>query len=110
MNVRIVFAALLLVNLVGCTTPWDAVKHYGEERDPPKAVSDDIQRFIQEKKIPASDVSEIRYGVNGSGCRAVRISQELPASLGQETLEHVVYYDKNNLRKRVRKIHGHRRC
>ena len=114
MNIRIAFSILLLTgitSLVGCsTTPWDAVKDYAEESHPPKAITDDVQAFILSKKIPSSDISEIRYGVDGTGRRAVRISQEIPASLGQATLEHVLYYDKNNVRTRVLLLHGRRSC
>jgi len=111
MNFQRAFFGLLLVSLasvVGCTTPWDAVKDYAEERHPPTAITNDIQKFIEAKKIPRSDISEIRWGLDVNGRRAVRISQELPESRGMKTLEHVLYYDKNQMRTKVLTLRGRR--
>jgi len=110
MLTRRIFIALVSAALLGCTTPWSAVKDYTQERHPPKTVSEDVDSFIELKRIPRKDISEIRYGVDPKGRRAVRISQELPASLGKETVEHVLYYDRNNKRTRVITLHGHRMC
>src|SRR6266536_2577029 len=75
-----VLSSILLLGsfavLVGCTTPWDAVKDYAEEPHPPKAVVDDVQKYIEAKGIPRSDISEVRYGVDAQGRRAGRVIEE----------------------------------
>jgi hypothetical protein len=110
MNFRTTYFALLLASfacLLGCTTPWSAVKDYGVESHPPKSISDDVQVFIQTKKIPPSDISEIRYGVDGTGRRAVRISQTIPETEGKQiSWEYVLYYNKDMVRKKVLKLGG----
>ena len=112
MNFRTTYFALLLASfacLLGCTTtPWSAVKDYGVESHPPKAILDDVQIFIQTKKIPPSDISEIRYGVDGSGRRAVRISQTIPETHSKQiSWEYVLYYNKDMVRKKVLKLGGY---
>ena len=74
----------------------------------PKAVSDDVQSYIRSKNLPASDISWIEYMEDGAGGHAVVITQELPKSRGQDLNSHVLFYDKNNLRTKVRVYPGHR--
>src|SRR3954447_3738722 len=100
MNLQRVFSILLLVSFVSCcTTPCGAVKAYPEEKHPPKAIVEDVQAFIRARNIPSKDVSWVRY--DAGGARAVMITQEIPASLGKETLEHVLYYDESQTRTKV---------
>ena len=113
MNLRNTFPFLLLLLLifgVGCTTPWNGPNGYAVERQPPKAITEDIQRYIQEKKIPATVISEVLYGVAPTGRREVRILQEIPASLGKETLVHVLHYNAQQMRTKVRILHARRVC
>src|SRR6185369_11148021 len=109
MNLQRTFSVLLLVSfvsLVGCTTPWEAVKAYPEEKHPPKAIVEDVQAYIRAQKISTKDVSWIRYGADARGRRAVMITQEIPGTGYSKTLEHVLYYDENQVRTRVRTLHG----
>jgi hypothetical protein len=111
MNLQRVFSVLMLVSFVSCcTTPWDAVKAYPEEKHPPKAIVEDVQAFIRARNIPSKDVSWLRYGVDAGGARAVMITQEIPASLGKETLEHVLYYDESQTRTKALTLRGRRTC
>jgi hypothetical protein len=91
---------LLLATLTGCTTPWDLVKHYPEERHPPKAIVGDVQQYIHAKNIPPDDVGETRYGLDETGRRAVRVLQLPPGS--ETEFYHALYYDKDLRRTKVR--------
>jgi hypothetical protein len=94
--------------VAGCTTPRDVVKDYAVEFHPPKAVADDVGKFIAAKGIQRSNISEVRYGVDAKGRRAVRITQEIPGSHFKTTLAYVLYYDKDGVRTSVRKLNGRR--
>jgi len=111
MNLRNTISFLLLwAFAVGCTTPWGGPNGYAVERHPPKAITEDVQRYIQEKKIPSSVISEVRYGVTPTGQREVRILQEIPATDGKETFVHVLHYDAQQTRTKVRILHARRVC
>ena len=94
--------------VAGCTTPWDAVKDYAVEFHPPKAITDDVRKFIAAEGMTRFNVSEVRYGMDAKGRRAVRITRELPGSHYKSTLAYVLYYDKDAVRTRVRKLNGKR--
>jgi hypothetical protein len=76
----------------------------------PKPVTDDVQSYIHSTGLPASDISWIEYMEDGTGGYAVVITQEIPKSQGTEAKSHVLFYDKNNLRTKVRVYSGYRRC
>jgi hypothetical protein len=109
MNLRAIIPILWLLVLTGCTTtPWSAVKDYPVERHPPQAIIDDVQNFIRWKQIPSSDISEVRYGLDGAGRRAVRISQNIPETEKKQTSwEYVLYYNKHMVRTRVLTLGGY---
>jgi hypothetical protein len=76
----------------------------------PKAVTDDVQSYIHSTGLAAADISWIEYFEDGIGGHAVVITQEIPKSQGQDAKSHVLFYDKDNLRTKVRVYSGHRRC
>lgn len=118
---RIIMLALLigaLVILAGCGSPIDALNGYDVDwthtrynhRPLDKAITDDVQKFINSKKIPQSDISQITYGEDATGRHVAMIIQEIPASHGMEINDYILYYDKHNLRKSVRTFHSRRSC
>jgi hypothetical protein len=110
-----------LICLAGCEgNGGDALSKYKRVEQVshfPKAISDDVQNYIKIKKIPFSGdeipmdgISTIEYFEDGTGGYAVLITQEIAASQNQKTLDHILYYDKNNSRTKVKIFHGKRGC
>lgn len=116
--IRFAFLITALAGLVGCEDPRDALSGYDLdwthtsyiEHPLAKALTDDVQKFIESKKIPKRDISDITYGKDTSGRHVAVVTQEIPASQGEETNVYILYYDKDSARTGVRKFHCRRSC
>jgi hypothetical protein len=71
----------------------------------PKAVSDDVQNYICSEKLPGSNLW-IDYYENKTGQHAVEITQ-IPGQGGGKYYYYYLFYDKNNLRMKVKKSSAH---
>jgi len=67
-----------------------------------KAIFDDFANFVRDNKIPLSDIMSAEYGKDKNGRKAIFFVQKMPTPRDSEVRIYILYYDKNNVRTKVK--------
>ena len=122
MNIRRRFSTVLLFGGficiagigTGCVSlnsySWDPTHTRYIQNPLDKAITDDVHKFILTEKIPQTDISDLIYGDGPNGSHAAIITQEIPKSQGKKVRYYILFYDKNNVRIKMRSHWGGRSC
>src|SRR5579863_6934482 len=89
-----------VICLCGCAS--SSLANFHMATTVPQAVRDDVASYLHSTGLPAADISRAQYLEDGTGAHAVVITQELGKSQGRDYKIHILIYDKNNLRTKIR--------
>ena len=67
-----------------------------------KAIFDDFANFVRDNKIPLSDIMSTQFGKDKNGRKAVFFVQKMSTPRDSEVRIYILYYDKNNVRTKVK--------